>query len=156
MPSVMTLRRLPALLTVFFLAATPLTAAPDLDEEARAIEAQLIAPCCFTQTVDVHESEAALEVRRDVRARLEAGQTKQQILDAYVAAYGTHILASPPARGFDLALYLVPLFVMALTLFGLGVVLRRYEERAIVAPAEPATAAPDAEARLDEELRDLD
>ena len=74
--------------------------AVDVEAEARAIDAMLIAPCCFTQQVSVHPSPAAEDVRRDVRARLAAGQTRQQILDTYLARYGTRILAAPPARGF--------------------------------------------------------
>ena len=58
--------------------------AADVEREAREIEAMLIAPCCFSQQVSVHQSPAADEVRADVRARLAAGETRQQILDAYV------------------------------------------------------------------------
>ncbi len=132
----------------------------DLEREARAIDAMLIAPCCFTQQVSVHRSAAADEVRRDVRARLAAGETREQILNAYVATYGKHILAEPPAVGFDLTLYVMP-FVMLFASAGLvAVVLRRFTRPAssgapaigdgTLAPADPI------EARLDDELRDLD
>ena len=52
---------------------------PDLEIEARTIDAMLIAPCCFQQQVSLRQSAAAEEVRRDVRARLAAGQTRWQI-----------------------------------------------------------------------------
>jgi len=63
-----------------------------------------VAPCCFSQQVSVHPSAAAQEVKRDVRRPLAAGETQQQILDAYVAQYGKHILAEPRAEGFDLGI----------------------------------------------------
>jgi cytochrome c-type biogenesis protein CcmH len=136
-------------------------AGADLEREARAIEAMLVAPCCFSQQVSLHHSEAADEVRRDVRARLAVGQTRERILDAYVAQYGKRILAEPPAQGFDLALYLVPLVTLVLSAGLLSVVVRRFGG-ARVAPATAdadagsAPGNPDIEARLDDELRDLD
>jgi cytochrome c-type biogenesis protein CcmH len=134
----------------------------DLEEEARAIDAMLIAPCCFTQQVSVHQSPAAEEVRRDVRARLAAGQTRQQILDAYVAQYGKRILAQPPAAGFDTTLYLLPLVLLIGTAGVLGVLLRRFThtQTANGAPeaetSAPALVSPGEQQRLDDQLRDLD
>jgi cytochrome c-type biogenesis protein CcmH len=133
-----------------------------LETEARAIDAMLIAPCCFTQQVSVHQSAAAEDVRRDVRARLAAGQTRQQILDAYVARYGKRILVEPPARGFALTLYVVP-FVLIIASAGLvAVVLRRFTRRqpASTGGVQDGTAltpmSPRDVERLDDELRDLD
>ncbi len=138
------------------------SATGDVERAARAIDAMLVAPCCFSQTVSIHESAAADEVRRDVRARLSAGATRQQILDAYVDRYGTRILAVPPAVGFDVTLYAMPLVVF-LASAGLGVLaLRRFTRRAPTGPDDPPeSAGGDAgsaaeEARLDDELRDLD
>jgi cytochrome c-type biogenesis protein CcmH/NrfF len=96
-------------------AAAPQMSPVDLEREARSLEAALIAPCCFSQQVSVHESPASDEVRRDVRARLAAGQTRQQILDAYVKEYGKRILAVPPPEGFDVTLYVTPIAVFVLT-----------------------------------------
>lgn len=52
----------------------------------------LMAPCCFAQQVSVYSSDAAQEAKADIRRRLAAGETQQQILDAYVAKYAKHIL----------------------------------------------------------------
>ncbi|HUL74628.1 MAG TPA: cytochrome c-type biogenesis protein CcmH, partial [Vicinamibacterales bacterium] len=79
-----------------------------LEREAHAIDDALVAPCCFTQQVSVHHSQAAEDVREDVRVRLASGQTREQILDAYVGIYGKRILAEPPPAGFDLTLYVAP------------------------------------------------
>jgi cytochrome c-type biogenesis protein CcmH len=136
-------------------------AGADQEREARAIETMLVAPCCFSQQVSEHQSEAADEVRRDVRARLAAAQTRQEILDAYVAQYGKRILAEPPARGFDAVLYVLPAVTLVLSAGLLAVVVRRFA-RARAAPATTgpdggaAPPDPDDEARLDDELRDLD
>jgi cytochrome c-type biogenesis protein CcmH len=137
----------------------PLSGA-DLEREARIIDTMLIAPCCFSQQVSVHQSDTAQEVKQDVRRRLAAGQTRQQILDAYVASYGKRILAEPGAEGFGLMLYVMPMAVLIASMALIAVVIRRISRHALTeAPAAagaPGSCAPEYDARLDEELRDLD
>lgn len=134
----------------------------ELEREAREIDAMLIAPCCFTQQVSVHQSAAAAEVRSDVRARLAAGQTREEILDAYVSRYGRRVLAEPPAEGFDRTLYILPIVVFAASLGLIVLIVRRFARvRASVdVPDKNAAAAAAAggadEERLDHVLRDLD
>jgi cytochrome c-type biogenesis protein CcmH len=139
---------------------TPPTGA-DLERAAREIDAMLIAPCCFSQQVSVHPSAAAQEVKQDVRRRLAAGETQQQILDAYVERYGKHILAEPPAKGFDLMLYVMPFVVLLTSIALLTAIIRRVTRHALVeAPASARTPGSairaEYDAQLDEELRDLD
>jgi len=147
---------------ILALSLAPARPGPDLEIEARAIDAMLIAPCCFRQQVSVHQSPAADEVRLDVRARLAAGQTRRQILDAYVARYGKQILAEPPAIGFDRSLYVMPVVTLLLSAGLVAALLRRFtSHRPSPAPGfQPAAAlaqpAPADQARLDDELRDLD
>lgn len=143
-----------AVLAVGLLAFQP---SADVEREARALEAMLIAPCCFSQQVSVHQSPAAEEVRKDVRARLAAGQTRQQIIDAYVANYGKRILAEPPAQGFDRALYLLPPLLMLGSAALVIALVRRFSRRAPAAVApEATTPGGDYDQKLDDELRDLD
>jgi cytochrome c-type biogenesis protein CcmH len=147
---------------VLALSLMPAQPASDLEIEARAIDAMLIAPCCFRQQVSVHQSAAADDVRLDVRARLAAGETRQQILDAYVARYGKHILVEPPAVGFALSLYVMPFVALLLSAGLVAAILRRFTTHqpspasGIEASAPPAPSGPDDELRLDDELRDLD
>ena len=139
--------------------AAPLESAVNVaDVEARALEQALMAPCCYSQQVSVHQSEAAAQVKADVRERLARGETRAQILDAYVALYGKRILAEPPAEGFDLSLYTVPIATFALTLAAVAWFLRRVSGRESSVTAGALAAAPDVtlDQRLDDELRDLD
>ncbi len=135
----------------------PALTGADLEREARALEAMLIAPCCYSQQVSVHQSGAADDVRKDVRLRLAAGETRQQILDAYVAQYGKRILAQPPAEGFDLALYVLPPLLLIGSAALVVTLVRRFSSRPAVAAADaPPIASAGYDARLDDELRDLD
>jgi cytochrome c-type biogenesis protein CcmH len=132
---------------------------PAQEREARQIEAMLIAPCCWSQQVSVHQSPAADEIRQNIRRMLAEGKTRQQILDAYVKEYGDRILAEPPARGFSRLFHVAPwIFLVASVGLVLIVIRRLRVPAAAPAAAEPAAAPPDvAESeRIDEELRNLD
>ena len=147
-----------SILTPLLLAGMLVTQpAADVEREARALEAMIIAPCCFSQQVSVHQSPAADEVRKDVRLRLARGESRQQIVDAYVGQYGKRILAEPPAEGFDRALYVLPPLLLLGSAAMVIWLVRRFSGRA-VAVAEPAPALPagDYDQKLDDELRDLD
>ena len=99
------------MMTQLVLALWMAMAAPDpaaLEKEAKAIETLLIAPCCWSQQVSVHQSPVTDEIRQNIRKLLNDGKTRQQIVDAYVAEYGDRILAEPPARGFNWLFYVGP------------------------------------------------
>jgi cytochrome c-type biogenesis protein CcmH/NrfF len=151
-----------AFLSVFLL-ATAVAAAqfdPSLEAEARRIETELIAPCCWSQQVSVHQSAAADEMRAAIRAMLQAGRSRDEILDAFVAQYGERILAVPPARGYKLILYVLPLILLVGSALLLGVIVRRMAGRTALAPAGGAPPPGDVDDqyrdRLANELRNLD
>lgn len=152
---------------------TGLTAAPQpgavhgpddaaLAQETQRVAGKLMAPCCYSQQASVHQSDAAEEVRQDVRARLVRGESDAQILDAYVTRFGKRILAEPPAVGFDLALYVFPVIVFGLSLTGVAMILRRFshhpQDEALRATALKAVHDDPGslQQKLDEALRDLD
>src|SRR5688572_25781179 len=95
----------PLMVVIVAVTVSGSVAGTDIERQARELEAMLIAPCCFTQQVSVHHSAAADDVRQDIRKRLGGGETRDQILDAYVAQYGKRILAQPPAEGIASVLY---------------------------------------------------
>jgi len=151
------------ILTSLFIALL-LTAAPQdpqaLEQEAKQIETMLIAPCCWSQQVSLHQSPAADEIKANIRRLLAQNKTRQQILDAYVSEYGDRILAEPPARGFSAALYVLPWVFLAGSVGLVVTVVRRLRAHAPRAPSaaqRTPSAESEAEAdRLDEELRNLD
>ena len=153
------------LLTPLVVAMVALTlsgtaAATDIETQARELEGMLIAPCCFSQQVSVHLSAAADEMRQDIRKRLAAGETREQILDAYVAQYGNRVLAQPPAEGMARVLYILPPLALVLTAALVVLIVRRFTAAeatpASVAYSTPVRIDERYGAKLDEELRDLD
>ena len=128
------------------------------EARARAIDDQLIAPCCFSQTVANHNSAIAESIKAEVRQMLAAGSTERDIIDFYVGKYGERILATPRASGFNLLAYVMPAFALGSGLVGVVIVLRRWRRPR---SSPPAGAAPSAlsndearrfQARLEDEL----
>lgn len=140
-------------------------AAPDaasLEREAKAIEGLLIAPCCWSQQVSVHQSPSADEIKQNIRRLLADGKSRQQILDTYVAEYGDRILAEPPARGFSRLIHIGPWVFLAASIGLVWMVIRRFRRAGAptresgAAGATPAVPTVDEDDRIDEELRNLE
>jgi cytochrome c-type biogenesis protein CcmH len=129
---------------------------------ASRLEGRLLSPCCWEtnggQTLDVHRSPAAEQLRREIRKRLKAGESPEAIEASLVKRYTARILAVPtdsPMRRVG------PLLATGLA-GGLGIavwLITRWRRRSAPLVSKAATAAatpeagPDAwDARLDEEL----
>jgi cytochrome c-type biogenesis protein CcmH/NrfF len=65
-------------------------------------------PVCAGQTVSESDSAVAREMRDVIRAKLQAGETPDAILNFFVGQFGEGVLAEPPRRGLSLLLYLGP------------------------------------------------
>jgi cytochrome c-type biogenesis protein CcmH len=64
-------------------------------EGANRLEGRIMAPCCWNQTIDIHGSEPAYELRREIRRRLKGGESADAIEASLVQRYGQKILAVP-------------------------------------------------------------
>lgn len=125
--------------------------------EAR-LEARLMAPCCWLQTLDVHSSPLSTELRAEIRTRLLAGESPDTIEDDLVARYGERIRAV--AKGHEPG-GPIPILVgvgMVVSAAALLAMIRRWRRASVArAPVPPAGGADDRYDRiLDEELRALD
>jgi cytochrome c-type biogenesis protein CcmH len=85
-------------------------------------------------------------MRDVIRAKLQAGETPDAILNFFVGQFGEGVLAEPPRRGLSLLLYLGP---VAGVVGGLAIAIlciRRWTGRAGRSPASdprsPAASAP--------------
>jgi cytochrome c-type biogenesis protein CcmH len=137
-----------------FLDAMP----PGISEaEVNAIAHELIAPCCWSQTADVHRSEAAQEIRNQIRSALQKGHNQDQIIAAFVESYGERILAKPTATGFNLIVWILPAVAFAAGGFIVWRYLRRVQPRKdAVKPVKAAVANERYEARFERELAEFD
>ncbi|MFO0682004.1 MAG: cytochrome c-type biogenesis protein CcmH [Sandaracinus sp.] len=151
------LRTLGVALALAFLAGC--ATSPSIEGRARALEERLIAPCCGVQTLDVHDSPSARELRAEILERLRRGEPSERIEDDLAARYGEQIRAVPRGSdpreltGASLVAGLL-LSLLALTIAARGWTRRATTRRASVPErASPRDALDD---RLDEELAALD
>jgi cytochrome c-type biogenesis protein CcmH len=124
-------------------------------EKEREITDNLIAPCCWSQTVSQHYSDAADQIRREVHAMVAAGKSRDEILDHYVAQYGERILATPRAKGFNMLVYLLPWTALILGASFLILLIRKLRSPA---PSSAPSPAPDARyaSVIEKEMKELE
>lgn len=99
---------------------------PEQQKLAAGIDGKLIAPCCWTQTVALHESQKAEEIKMQVRLQIAQGKGESEIIDGFVTQYGEQILASPRASGFNWLAYLIPFAVLVVGSGGIAVLVGRW------------------------------
>jgi cytochrome c-type biogenesis protein CcmH len=106
-----------SIILFFLIGLVMLQASPALAKDTvNSVAKELIAPCCWRQSVADHDSEIARTMKSEIKDMLAEGLTKQQILDHYVKIYGEQILSSPPKTGFNLlAAYLLPIGLTLVT-----------------------------------------
>lgn len=73
----------------------------DLEVEtlAKGLEERIVAPCCWSQTLETHESPLVSELKQEIRMRLRAGESSESIENAMAVRYGERVRALP--RGKD-------------------------------------------------------
>ncbi len=137
----------------------PVAAVDQAPPGERELLGRLVAPCCWTQTLDVHAGAAPDELRAEIRQRLRAGEAASSIEADLVARHGERVRAS----GSSSSLGSISLGVIGLSLvtaMALVLAVRRWarvpSRSGAQSSAAVAGAAPDAlDARIDDELRDL-
>lgn len=147
----------PALAGALLLAALPASPAYGSPPGAKALEASLLSPCCYQGTLDVHDSELARELRKEIEGRVARGESTDAIEADLVARYGPEIVAMPSPRAFS-ATTVAAMGAIVLAGLGMGLMVRRWRraEPPRTAPPAAGEATRDAyDERLDEELRDL-
>jgi len=125
------------------------------------LESRLLAPCCWNQTLDVHESDLARSLRGEIRQRLQNGESSDSIEADIVGRYGEKVRAVPKGKSLT-AMGAWLSIALALAGLGAGALVLRWAKRgrggqpsqvpstSTAAPADPY------DERLDAELRDLD
>lgn len=130
----------------------------------KALEAAILAPCCFNGTLASHDSPLAHDLRAEIESRYARGESTKIIEDDLVARYGPEVRAMPNEQAFTLVPALAA-FVGTLALGLLGLFVRRTRrqdrteraERAEHGRHDASPAPRDAyDARIDAELAELE
>ena len=78
------------------------------DDEVNSVAKGLYCPVCENVPLDVCPTQACKQWRETIREKLALGWSEEQIEQFFVDQYGDRVLASPPATGLNLAVYLIP------------------------------------------------
>lgn len=78
------------------------------DDEVNAIAKQLYCPVCENIPLDVCPTVACEQWRGTIREKLSEGWDESQIKTYFVAQYGDRVLATPPATGLNVLVYILP------------------------------------------------
>ncbi len=84
----------------------------------------IMSPVCPGKLLINCPSGEGAQLRKLVRRKINAGETKEQIVRYFVDVYGVEVLPTPPAQGFFLTAWLLP-FAGLLGGFGVFFVLVR-------------------------------
>lgn len=146
-----------AVLALLAVACQGSSVEPSLEEQAQALDKQLMCPVCPSETIDQSRVELAKQMRAIVRERLADGESEQEIKDFFVDRYGDNVLAAPPARGFNIVVWVIAGLALpmaaAILVLALRVMRRRVE--AVPAPAQPKVNTKKMEtylSKVDEEM----
>lgn len=131
------------------LAACPKTSLADIEDE-------VMCPVCGVPLGLATEAPQANRERAFIQREVERCKSKQEIKNELVAQFGDRVLALPPDKGFNLAVYIVPaLIVVAGAAAVATLAIRRRGSPGSVEPATPALAGDDA-ARIEADLKRYD
>lgn len=128
-----------ALAAVLALAAEaqPASANPALEEKVMAISHELRCLVCQNQTIADSNAELAVDLRNQVREKLQQGMSEKDIVAYMVQRYGDFVLYRPPVKGTTWLLWFGPFMLLIGGIVFLGLKLRRRDV--------PADALPQAE-----------
>lgn len=124
-----------------------------LDDETLEIGKMLQCPVCQNLAVAYSPSPLAEQMRDIIRAKLQAGETREQIIQYFVDRYGEAILWEPPQSGWNLIAWRTPILALIAGATGLLWLLKNWSQARGAEPEPMETDdLGDYDARLEAEL----
>jgi cytochrome c-type biogenesis protein CcmH len=123
------------------------------------LEHEVMCPTCHT-LLELSHAPIADRMRSFIRRRITAGDTDGEIKQKLVAEFGEGVLAAPPARGFGLVAWLLPIGAAIALAAAVAVALRRWkrdhDREAAAGSGEVVRLDPGVLRRLEHELAEFD
>ncbi len=105
--------------------AAPLAADPALEARVLRVAEELRCLVCQNETIAASQAELAVDLRRQIRARLQQGESEAQILDFMVQRYGEFVRYRPAFNPTTALLWIGPFALLVLAAFVLAMNIRR-------------------------------
>lgn len=124
------------------------------DDQVNAIASQLYCPVCENIPLDVCGTQACAQWRDLIREKLAQGWSEGEIKQYFADQYGDRVLATPPLRGLNWLIYIVPPLAILIGVFILYRALRDWTQPVPKVEAdESSTPSDEYISQLEEELR---
>ncbi len=134
-----------AVLLALLAAAPALALTPAQTERAHALSLRLKCMCggCNDTVGTCNHSGGAFAgpcataqaMLKEIDQRVGRGESDDLILQDFVQEYGPGVLISPPAKGFDWLVWVLPVLLPVLAFFLVWGIVRRWRRRAALQPA---------------------
>ena len=112
--------------------AAPLTADPALEARVMLIADELRCLVCQNETIAASQAALAIDLRQQIRTRLQRGESATQVIDSMVQRYGEFVRYRPAFNPTTALLWTGPFVLLALAAF---VLMKNIRRRAAPLPA---------------------
>lgn len=99
--------------------APPAVPDPALEKRVTALAEELRCLVCQNQTIADSRAELAIDLKNQIREKLKAGMSEEQITQFMVARYGDFVLYKPPVKATTVPLWFGPFALLFAALAGL-------------------------------------
>jgi cytochrome c-type biogenesis protein CcmH len=105
--------------------ARPMADDPVLEAQVMRIAEELRCLVCQNETIAASHADLAVDLRKQIRVKLQQGQSEAQILDFMVQRYGDFVLYRPPVKSSTWLLWGGPFVLLVAAVAGLSLTIRR-------------------------------
>ena len=106
-------------------------ATPQMEEDYLVLSQQLRCLVCQNQNLADSNAELAQDLRLQVYEKLQAGSSRQQIVDYMVARYGDFVMYKPPVKSTTYLLWFGPLLLFVLAFIIVFVFMRNQKKESV-------------------------
>jgi len=92
--------------------AAPVAADPALEQRVTELATELRCLVCQNQTLADSNAPLAVDLRNQIRERMQQGASERDIIDFMVERYGDFVLYRPPFKATTLLLWVGPMLLM--------------------------------------------
>jgi cytochrome c-type biogenesis protein CcmH len=112
---------------------------PALQHRYETLNRELRCLVCQNQPIADSNAGLAVDLRREVKAMIEAGKSDDEIRTFMTERYGDFVLYNPPLTARTYLLWAAPVLLLAIALYAIFSIVRRRARQPIdIDPEEPA------------------
>jgi cytochrome c-type biogenesis protein CcmH len=140
------MKSIPILLILFFMGivldaqeSTPIRITED---DVASVAKHMYCPVCENEPLDICYTTTCIQWKTEIRRRLEAGESRDEIIAFFVMTYGEHVAAVPQNPILKLLSYFAPILGVVIALAIAFMTFQRWQKdapKAQVTSASPST-----------------